>query len=67
MSSGLTESAARGSLGGAAQRGERIAAYIELGKLRIVELWAGIPLAWTLLDPDARMTGRRCARRRRSR
>lgn len=33
---------------------EKIAAFVELGKLRIVELWLGVPLAWSLLDPTQR-------------
>ena len=36
----------------------RAAAYAELGKLRIVELWAGVPLAWSLLATQAAGTWR---------
>jgi 1,4-dihydroxy-2-naphthoate octaprenyltransferase len=38
-------------------RGGRLAkaaAYVELGKLRIVELWFGVPLAWSLLPVGQR-------------
>jgi 1,4-dihydroxy-2-naphthoate polyprenyltransferase len=36
----------------------RAVAYADLGKLRIVELWVGVPLAWTLLERDLAMSWR---------
>jgi 1,4-dihydroxy-2-naphthoate octaprenyltransferase len=32
----------------------KLAAFVELGKLRIFELWLGVPLAWSLLTPTQR-------------
>jgi 1,4-dihydroxy-2-naphthoate octaprenyltransferase len=37
-----------------AGRRRKLAAFAELGKLRIVELWFGVPLAWSLLAPALR-------------
>jgi 1,4-dihydroxy-2-naphthoate octaprenyltransferase len=36
----------------------RIQAFIELGKLRVVEMWLGAPLAWSLWDRDLALSGR---------
>jgi 1,4-dihydroxy-2-naphthoate octaprenyltransferase len=37
---------------------QKLIAFIQLGKLQIVELWLGVPIAWTLLTP-AHRTGAR--------
>jgi 4-hydroxybenzoate polyprenyltransferase len=33
----------------------RFGLYVEVGKLKIFELWLGIPLAWSLLSPEQRI------------